>query len=118
MNYYPKSFNGSFLTDDVLIYKDEYNNLIHATIDNQTLDKKIWVKNISFVGIFTAHLLLKLIKFFFQFKICKKNEWGGSTGSKYSVSADFKYVLFPYDSRPVYRHSAKSKYRIIDIEQE
>lgn len=50
MNYYPKTFNGSFLKDNVLIYKDEFNNLIQATIDNQTLNKDIWVKNISFVS--------------------------------------------------------------------
>lgn len=52
MNYYPRYLNATFLTDDVLIYKDEYNNLIRATIDNQTLDKSIWVKNISFVSEF------------------------------------------------------------------
>ena len=51
MNYYPKFLNATFLTDDVLIYKDEFNNLIHATIENQTLNQKIWVKNISFVSL-------------------------------------------------------------------
>ena len=50
MNYYPKYLNATFLTDDTLIYKDEFNNLIRATINNQTLDKRIWVKNISFVS--------------------------------------------------------------------
>lgn len=57
MHFYPRHLNASFLSDNVLIYKDEYNNIIHATIDNQTLDKKIWVKNISFVSTLFGLLL-------------------------------------------------------------
>lgn len=56
MNYYPKYLNATFLTDDVLIYKDEFNNLMRATINNQTLDKSIWVKNISFVSEFSKRI--------------------------------------------------------------
>jgi hypothetical protein len=61
MNYYPKMFNGSFLNDSVLMFKDEYSNLVHASIHNQGLNKKVWVKNITFVSLFLFLFLLFLI---------------------------------------------------------
>lgn len=49
MNFYPKAFNGSFLNDTTLMFKDEFHNLVTFQIGDKDFNRRILVKNITFV---------------------------------------------------------------------
>ncbi|XP_035208378.1 inactive dipeptidyl peptidase 10-like [Stegodyphus dumicola] len=85
-NLVPRRFNGSWLKDDQLEYRDRYGRLVIYSVRSKNI--KIIVENMTFA----------------EYDI-----------QKYSISADHNYVLLLHDIIKLYRYSFKAKYKIYDI---
>jgi len=50
-DFYPRAFNGSWLSSNELVFKDEYDNLVELKVTSDKVVTNILVTNTTFVSI-------------------------------------------------------------------
>ncbi|KAF8793998.1 Inactive dipeptidyl peptidase 10 like protein [Argiope bruennichi] len=83
----PRIFNGSWISDDQLVFRDK-----------------------------DGHLILYSIRMKSSKRILHNAVFKENRVQKYSMSADQKYVLLVYDLNRIYRYSFDARYKIYDLE--
>ncbi|XP_053209557.1 dipeptidyl peptidase 4-like isoform X2 [Panonychus citri] len=89
--FYPRLFNGSWLTNDQLIYKDEDDNLVTWNINQNTSTRETFVP----ASFFHIHNV-----------------------QDFTLSADHQYLLIKQDIQKIFRHTYTAKFKIYKIKDD